>query len=147
MQESMLIENILVIFAMAYAVYKTRKGVLLTAFFATLGYVIFNLVLLNNLEPKISNSDNTMYYWLISLYLTGVFGVFMYRQTRLSVILGGCVLAQAILAFFMALNGAVMGNHVLPEFDFVYVIHESFNGVIWIIECLVVYVATTTDRH
>jgi hypothetical protein len=143
----MLIENVFVMFAMVYAVFKTRKGVLVTAFFATLGYIIFNLILLNHLQPTISNADNSMYYWLISLYFTGVFGVFMFRQTRLSVILGGCVLAQAILSFFMALNGAVMGGYLLPEFDFVYTIHKSFNGVIWIIECIVVYVAATTDRH
>jgi hypothetical protein len=141
-----LIENIFVIAAMGYALYRTRKAVLVTAFFAVIFYVVFNLILLSYLQPALSNTDNSMYYWLTSLFFTGVFGAFMVRQTKLSVILGGCVLAQAVLSFFMALNGAILVNYVLPEFEMVYVIHKSFNSVIWIIECLVVYTAVTTDN-
>lgn len=146
MQESVLIENIFVLFVTGYAFHKTKKAVLATSFFAIVFYILFNIALLSHLSPEVNNTDHSMYYWLTSLLFTGLFGVFMARQTRLSVIMGGCVLAQAILAFFMALNGAVLGSYILPEFNIVYLIHESFNSAIWIIECLVIYVATTTDK-
>ena len=143
---TVLIENALLFVAVGYAFNKSRKAVLLICLFAVVIHMLADNLLLAALDIYTSNYDNMIYYWAMSFLFLGLFGVFLTRITKLSIIFAGCMLSQSILSFLMAINGAELNNARLPEYDMIYTIHETFNSVIWVIECIAVWVAMTTVR-
>jgi len=145
-ETTVFIENAIVFVALGYALNKTRKAVLLIALVAVFMHMLFDNVLMNTLNIYGSNYDNMVYYWLTSFFFLFLFGVFLLRMTRLSMVLAGCMLAQSVLSFMMAINGAALNGVTLPEYDMIYVMHEVFNSCIWVVELIVVWIATTTVR-
>lgn len=148
MQTTVLIENASVLIAVGAALHKTHKAVLLAIMIAILAHMAFDNALLANCNPAQSIEGNVKYYFSTSLFFLAMFGLFIakgVKSSKLSVIMAGCMIAQAILSFFVALNGAVISGVYFPEFDFIYWMHESFNKAIWIVECIVVYVAAYTE--
>lgn len=148
MQTTVLIENAFVLVVVGMALYKSHKAVLLTTLIALLSHMAFDNAILNHYNPAQSIVDNMSYYWLTSLFFLSMFGLFMangLRASKLSLIMAGCMIAQSILSFAVAINGAVLNGVQLPEFELIYYAHESFNKAIWIIECIVCYAAVTTE--
>lgn len=148
MQTTVLIENAFTLIVVGMAMHKSNKTVLLAIFIALISHMAFDNALLSFYSPATSAADNVSYYWLTSLFFLAMFGLFMakgVRSSRLSMIMAGCMIAQAVLSFMVSINGAILDGVQIPEFDFVYFMHESFNKVIWIIECIVVYIATVTE--
>lgn len=149
MQTTVLIENAAVMIAIGVALHRSHKAVLLLALIAVVAHMAFDNILLMRYNPYESIADNMAYYWLTSLFFLAMFGMFMYRgvkTSKLSIIMAGCMIAQAIFSFFVAVNGGSINGIQLPEFDFIYTAHELFNKAIWIIECIIVYAAATTER-
>lgn len=145
MQTTVLIENAAVLLAIGVALHRTQKVILLMCLVVVVAHMAVDNYLLFAFNPLSSIENNTSYYWLTSLFFLGSFGVFMYRQTKLSIIMAGCMITQAILSFAVAINGAMVGGVQLPDVDFIYSAHELFNKGIWIVECIIVYAATTTS--
>lgn len=143
---TVLIENALLFVAVGYAFNKSRKAVLLMCLFAVVAHMLADNVLLANLDIYNSNYDNMIYYWSMSFLFLALFGLFLTRITKLAVVFAACMLSQSFLSFLMAINGAELNNATLPEYDMIYTIHESFNSVIWVIECITAWVAMTTKQ-
>ena len=147
LETTVLIENALLFVAVGYAFSRSRKTVLLTCLFAVVAHMAADNVLLANLDIHESNYDNMIYYWAMSFLFLALFGAFLVRITRLSLVFAGCMLSQSFLSFLMAINGAELNGAILPEYGIIYSIHETFNSVIWVIECIAVWVAMTTVRR
>lgn len=143
---TVLIENVILLVCVGYASFKSRKAVLLICLFAVIAHMTFDNLLLLSLDIEVSNYDNMIYYWSMSFLFLGLFGMFLVRITKLSLVFAGCMLSQSFLSFLMAINGAELNGATLPEYGIIYSIHESFNAVIWIVECITVWVAMTTAR-
>mgnify|MGYP003677690179 FL=1 len=150
MQTTVLIENAVVLVVIGMSLHKSGKGVLLAMLIAALAHMAFDNSLLTHYSPAQSIADNVSYHWMTSLFFLAMFGLFMangVKTTKLSFVMAGCMLAQSVLSFAVSINGAVFDGSVFPEFEFIYFAHESFNKAIWIVECIVVYAALTTDDH
>ena len=144
LETTVLIENALLFVAVGYAFNKCRKAVLLICLFAVVAHMLADNLLLATLDIYNSNYDNMIYYWSMSFLFLALFGSFLIRITKLSLVFAGCMLSQSLLSFLMAINGAQLNGATLPEYDIIYFIHDSFNSVIWIVECIAVWVAMTT---
>lgn len=148
MQETtVLIENAALLVAVGIAFNKSRKAVLLICLFAIVAHMLVDNLLLTTLDIYTSNQDNMIYYWSMSFLFLALFGAFLFRITKLSLVFAGCMLSQSILSFLMAINGAQLNGATLPEYDMIYTIHETFNSVIWVIECIAVWLAMTTAKN
>ena len=143
---TVLIENAILLICVGYAFSKSRKAVLLTCLFAVVLHMTVDNLLLASLDIRGSNYDNMIYYWSMSFLFLALFGSFLVRITKLSLIFAGCMLSQSFLSFLMAINGAQLNGATFPEYGIIYSIHESFNAVIWIVECITVWVAMTSAR-
>ena len=143
---TVLIENAILLICVGYAFSKSRKAVLAICLFAVVLHMTVDNLLLSTLDLEESNYDNMIYYWSMSFLFLALFGSFLVRITKLSLIFACCMLSQSFLSFLMAINGAQLNGATLPEYGIIYSIHESFNAVIWIVECITVWVAMTTAR-
>ena len=144
MLTTVLIENAFTIVVVGTAFRKSRKIVLLAMIIALISYMGFNNYLLAGIDPANSVSENETYYTLHSLFFLAMFGLFISNVTKLSIIMSGLMLIQSILCFLMSINGGVIDNFQMPEYNFIYQAHEWFNSLIWGAECIVVYAATFT---
>lgn len=147
MTTTVLVENAVTLVAVGLALHRTRKLVLLTVLFAVQVHMGADNLLMHLYNPTLSRENHTIYYWFLSFFFLVLSGMFMVRPTRLSILIAGCVLIQAIISFVMAMNGAVINNLVFPEFSFIYGLHELINDILYVIEWIIVYVAATTGRR
>lgn len=123
------------------------KFLILLCMLVIIMHIGFDWALLMKFDPASSASDNIMYYWLTSLFFMAVAPLFYLQNTKLSVSLSGFMLAQMVLCFLMAINGAEFQEVTIPEFESIYLLHEAFNGSIWIVECVIAWIAATSSRE
>ena len=137
MNSTVMIENVLLLLATAYAFNKYRLEPYLILLIANLGYMYFDYIIFNSLDVT-SNHGNMIYYMLNAAFYICMFGLFMTNITYITLILGSCMLIQALLSWLIGVNGAVLGSVTLPNYDIIYTIHALVNSMIWVVEILVV---------
>jgi len=129
-----LIENIVLLIAAFYA-YRNRGYATYLVFMAVVvAYLTFDMMLLNTLDIKVSNYDNTIYYITTSMFFIVCFGIFLIRITGLSITFAVCMLVQAFMSFFAGINGMALNGASLPTYDIIYNIQRAVNSVVWAVE-------------
>lgn len=144
MLTTVLIENATTLVVVGTAYQRSRKAILAVMIVALVSYMGFNNYLLSGLDPLSSISDHDNYYMLNSLFFLSMFGLFISNITKLSIIMAGFMITQAVLCFLMSINGGVIDNIHMPGYNFIYQVHDWFNSLIWSAECVIVYAAVTT---
>lgn len=100
----------------------------------------FDWAATNELYPY---DSKILYYWFMSMFFIVWFGIWIMNNTKLTIWLAGLCLIQASLAMLMAINGETFNEMVFQEYEIIYTIHERFNDLVWVVECIIAWIAAT----
>lgn len=147
MTTTVLPENAVTLIILGIAFWKSGgKFLILLCILSIIMHAGLDWVLLKELDPE-SMSGNITYYWVMSLFFLSMFGLFFLQMSKLAVWLAGLMLFQCVISMAMSLNGAVFADVTLPEFELVYLLHSMFNDTIWVVECIIAWIAATSSRE
>lgn len=147
MTTTVLPENAVTLIILGIAFWKSGgKLLILLCILSVIMHMGIDWALLNQMDPE-SMNGNITYYWIMSLFFLSMFGLFFLQMSKLAVWLAGLMLFQCVISMAMALNGAVFVEVTIPEFELIYLLHSAFNDTIWIVECIIAWIAVTSSRE
>lgn len=140
-------ENALTLIILGIALWKSGgKFLILLCIIVNIVYSGFDWALTKQFDPELSISGNMSYYWITSMFFMTVSTLFYLQNTKLSIYLAGFMLLQAVLCLAVAVNGAIFVEVTVPEYELIYLLHSTFNDTIWIVECIIAWIAATSSR-